>query len=150
MTDKVEIQQKIKPPRRSWNMEICSIVLSLAAIVAIIVLLVYADGKPLSNWTAPLSLNTVMSILGVISHISLAFAVSSCVGQEKWNWFKKRPERVLAFRRFDDASRGPWGSAQLIWWLKLRLVEFIAPDPIIYAKLPIDTWQPLVQLPLSC
>lgn len=115
-----ENQTNIKKLRVSWAMEIGAVILSLAALIAIVVLLIVENGKPLSDWKAFFSLNTFVSILGVVAHSSIAFAVSSCVGQEKWNWFRKRADNVFAFKIFDDASRGPMGSMQLVWWLRVR------------------------------
>lgn len=57
----------------------------LASMLAIILLLLHADKKPLAYWGVPLTLNTMLSILGTVSHMSLAFAVSECLAQEKWN-----------------------------------------------------------------
>ncbi|KAI0387902.1 hypothetical protein F5Y04DRAFT_274755 [Hypomontagnella monticulosa] len=100
----------------SWNWEIGALFLSLSSLVALIVLLVCNDGHP--QWNGFLSLNTLISTLGTISRTSLGFAISSCLGQAKWNWFKRRPDNIIIFDRFDDASRGPWGSLWLIIGLK--------------------------------
>ncbi|KAI1487660.1 hypothetical protein F5X96DRAFT_686643 [Biscogniauxia mediterranea] len=70
------------------------------------------------RWNFFLSVNAVISTLAAISRTSLAFSISSCLGQAKWNWFKRRPGNLIGFDRFDDASRGPWGSFWLIVWLR--------------------------------
>ncbi|KAI0144424.1 hypothetical protein GGR57DRAFT_494985 [Xylariaceae sp. FL1272] len=64
----------------------------------------------LSSTASSLSPNTVVSILAAIARASLAFTISSCIRQSKCNWFKKRTDSILAFDRFDDASRAPWGA----------------------------------------
>jgi hypothetical protein len=112
--------QIISTRGRNWNWEIGALVLSNSALTALLVLLAYADGRALAEWNSNVSLNALISILGAISRTSLGFAISSCLGQAKWNWFKRRTDNVIAFDRFDDASRGPWGSLWLIFWLRAR------------------------------
>ncbi|OCL04734.1 hypothetical protein AOQ84DRAFT_225656 [Glonium stellatum] len=106
---------------RSWAFEIGAVLLSISSTIATIAVLRYEDGKPLTAWAFPTSLNTVISALGAISRVSLAFAVSACIGQQKWNWLRRQSDRFEAFEMFDEASRGPWGSTRLLLWLKVRL-----------------------------
>ncbi|KAI8964410.1 hypothetical protein F5Y11DRAFT_316245 [Daldinia sp. FL1419] len=112
--------QVISTRGHNWNLEIGALVVSLGALAALLALLIYVNGRPLSDWKGSVSVNTVISGLGAVSRTSLGFAISSCLGQAKWNWFKKRPDNLVAFDRFDDASRGPWGSLWLIIWLRIR------------------------------
>ncbi|KAF2096287.1 hypothetical protein NA57DRAFT_79053 [Rhizodiscina lignyota] len=111
----------------------------MAAIVAV---LRVEDKRPLTAWTFATSVNTVVSTLGTISRATLAFAISACIGQQKWNWLKRHPDRTVAFVRFDEASRGPWGSARLLFWLNIRhwasvgalvTIAFLAFDPFLQA-----------------
>ncbi|KAI0830977.1 hypothetical protein F5Y06DRAFT_203004 [Hypoxylon sp. FL0890] len=102
----------------NWNCEVGALVLSFSALATLVAILVYVDGRPLGKWNSALPLNALVSGLGAVSRTSLGFVISSCLGQVKWNWFKKRPDNLIAFDRFDDASRGPWGSLWLIIWLR--------------------------------
>ncbi|KAI9172581.1 hypothetical protein HJFPF1_02087 [Paramyrothecium foliicola] len=104
----------------SWILEISMVFLSVAALLAVSILLPLYHDKPLSSWTFFLSFNTIISILGAISRSSLAFAIGSCISQEKWNWFRQKVDYVVAFDRFDEASRGPWGSIRLLYWIRFR------------------------------
>lgn len=110
-------ETRLGPP---WAPEVTALVISLGALVAITILLIYENGRPLNHWTISVSLNTVVSILGVVSHAFLGYAISAFISQEKWNWFKRHADQVLGFRIFDDASRGPWGSIKLAWWLRFK------------------------------
>ncbi|OTB06455.1 hypothetical protein M426DRAFT_20909 [Hypoxylon sp. CI-4A] len=110
--------QVISTRGNNWNWEVGALILSCSALITLIVLLIYVDGRPLSQWNGAISLNTVISGLGAISRASLGFSISSCLGQIKWNWFKKRPDNLITFDRIDDASRGAWGSFWLIVWLR--------------------------------
>ncbi|KAF6832268.1 hypothetical protein CPLU01_06232 [Colletotrichum plurivorum] len=108
------------PGPHTWTLEISAIVLSIAALVAVAVLLPLYDNKPLTKWNFFLSFNTVISILGATSRAALAFAIGSCISQGKWNWFSRRYDSIMVFDRFEEASRGPWGSVRLLWWSKMR------------------------------
>lgn len=111
------------PGSHTWTLEISAIALSIAALVAVAVLLPLYDNKPLTKWNFFLSFNTVISILGATSRAALAFAIGSCISQGKWNWFSRRDDSIMVFDRFEEASRGPWGSVRLLWWSKMRYVS---------------------------
>jgi hypothetical protein len=104
----------------SWALEILAVAVSTASIIAIITILQCENGQPLTAWKLTVSLNTVIATLGTVARTTLAFAISACVGQQKWSWFRRKPDRLVAFERFDEASRGPYGGAQLFFWLRLR------------------------------
>ncbi|KAH8193919.1 hypothetical protein TruAng_011913 [Truncatella angustata] len=114
-----------------WWLEIGAIVLSLGSMVTGIAVLHSQNENPLESWTFVVSLNTLVSILGVIARTTLAFAISSCIGQQKWNWFYGRQDQLVAFERFDEASRGPWGSVKLLYWLKARTINTDQESAII-------------------
>lgn len=107
----------------SWYLEIGAVILSFLALAAAIIVLRYEDGKAITQYTFYLSLNTVVSILGTIAKSSLAFALAACMGQGKWNWYRSRRSELVGFQRFDEASRGPWGSIKFLWWLRMRYFE---------------------------
>lgn len=98
-----------------WALEIGAIGVSISSLVAILVLLPIFENQPLASWWLPVSLNAIISVLGATSRASLAFAISACISQGKWNWFRQRHDNVMVFDRFEEASRGPWGSLRLLW-----------------------------------
>lgn len=100
-----------------WAWEYLALALSASAVTALIILLACIDDMPLSHWRSSFSPTTTISILAAVARATLGFAISSCLGQAKWTWFRKHPDKLLTFERFDDASRGPWGS----FWLILRV-----------------------------
>lgn len=112
----------------SWGLELLSVGISLASITAIIVILHFENGKPLTTWKFALTLNTIIAVLGTLSRTTLAFALSSCVGQQKWNWLRRKTDHLAAFERFDEASRGPWGATRLFFWLRAR---YCTPDILL-------------------
>lgn len=104
----------------AWGTELFAVSVSLASIIAIIAVLYHENGKPLTVWKFALTLNTIIAALGTLSRTTLAFALSSCVGQQKWNWLRRKTDHLVAFERFDEASRGPWGATRLFFWLRIR------------------------------
>ncbi|KAK7987709.1 hypothetical protein PG989_008024 [Apiospora arundinis] len=92
-------------------------VLCLSAVTSSTVLLFYANNRPLTDYSFFISFNTLISILAAVARATLAFAVGSCLGQWKWNWFSMRPDTPIVFGSFEDASRGPLGS----FWLLCRI-----------------------------
>lgn len=109
---------------QSWSLEIASVALSIVSFLASMIVMGWSDNKPLSTWSAPISINAVVSVLTTISRMTLAFAMSACLGQQKWNSIIGRSESLATFQTFDEASRGPWGGIRLMLRLKLRCVRF--------------------------
>ena len=99
-------------------LELLAIYLGICSTTMLITLLITFDNKPIADWKFFFSLNTIISILGAISRVTVAFILSSCLGQHKWNWINRRHDRIKIFELFDEASRGPWGSTKLLWNLK--------------------------------
>lgn len=106
----------------SWSLEIGAMILSIGSIVAIISVLYRENDRALDRWPLAVSLNTVISTLGTFARVTLAFALSACVGQQKWSWLHQRSDSLTAFERFDEAAKGPWGATRLFIWLRARLV----------------------------
>lgn len=107
--------------QHTWALEYIAIFLSIFTTIALILLLIFADGKPVSRFNATfLSFNTIISILAALIHAALAYAIGSCLAQEKWNWYKTQPDTLAGFERFEQASRGPWGSLWLLLWINIR------------------------------
>jgi hypothetical protein len=99
--------------------EILAAILSAATLIALVVVLAKFDGTPQPTWKH-VSLNTVISWLSTISKACIIFAVSEALGQLKWVWFAQKTQPLLNLRTFDSASRGFYGSAELIWTLRCR------------------------------
>lgn len=104
----------------SWMPELVGVAVSIGSLIAIVVILRREDGKPLTAWSLAITLNTVIATLGTLARTTLAFALSACVGQQKWNWLSMRSDQLVVWTRFDEASRGPWGATRLFIWLRAR------------------------------
>ncbi|KAK6848976.1 hypothetical protein PG995_012809 [Apiospora arundinis] len=104
-----------------WKWELILLSLSVLSLVATAVTLYRLSGSSLDSWGGFfLRPNTLVSILAAMSKTSLAFAVSSCIAQAKWNWYRRGQDNLLVFERFDEASKGPWGSFRLLGTIRLR------------------------------
>lgn len=119
------LPKKVDAPKRrwydhGWAWEITATVLSSCALATSVILLARLNGRALHEWQLFVSINTVISILAAISRTTLAFSVASCLGQAKWNWFKREPDNIMAFERFEDASRGPLGGLRLLVRVHVR------------------------------
>lgn len=89
--------------------------------VMVSVVLKLYDGRTMTSWTFYFSLNTVVSFLGgTIARSAMLLAVSACLGQGKFSWYKKKRDRLAFFQTMDDASRGPLGSLKLLLHLRSR------------------------------
>lgn len=82
----------------------------------------FYSGKPLPEWQYGLTLNSVISILATFAKASLVLPVAEALGQLKWFWFR-RSRTLDDFAAFDEAVRGPYGSAFLLRSLGMRYVE---------------------------
>ena len=96
----------------SWTLELIAITFSCLCLAALIATLLVGDGQ--ATWDG-ITLNTYVSILATAGKLSALFTVSSAIGQAKWNLFSRKPRSLLDFQALDHASRGGWGSVQLLF-----------------------------------
>lgn len=69
---------------REWWQEILSAISSMLCLVAIVIILYKVNGKPLSDWNEPVSLNAVISLLSTAGKAGLILPVAECISQLKW------------------------------------------------------------------
>ncbi|KAI0196442.1 hypothetical protein F4808DRAFT_439688 [Astrocystis sublimbata] len=133
----------------SWKPELLAVFLSLSAIITMVTLLIYADKRPIQAWNFFISFNTVISILAAVARVPLAYAIGSCLSQEKWNWFKARPDSLRLFESFETAGRGPLGSFWFLMKLRVRHWTLLGPfvtilllgfEPFFQAIIYYDGW----------
>ena len=131
---------------RLWKFEIFSMVTSVAALLAIIVVLFKFDGKSMNTWKAALRPNTVVSALSTLSKASMMMVVGQGLGQLKWTYFQRQPRRLMDFDIFDSASKGPLGSAELLYHINWKTLVGSAGALITLLALAMD---PFVQQVVS-
>ncbi|KAJ5777000.1 hypothetical protein N7520_000246 [Penicillium odoratum] len=104
----------------SWTWEFACAFFSVVCISLLIGFLVYVNEMTYARWQYSISPNTVISILAGFAKTATLVPISTCLGQFKWkrNWTKvpyQTPTRLYSFQMLDNASRGPWGSLEVLW-----------------------------------
>ncbi|KAK6814647.1 hypothetical protein RU639_009324 [Aspergillus parasiticus] len=112
--------------------DILGLTLSLAILIAIVVILRTYDGQQQPTWRG-VSLNTVLSWLSTVAKGCIAFPLSSGLSQLKWVWFAKRARPLSDLRVFDNASRGVYGSLELVLALRMRHFAVVGAIAVVLA-----------------
>ncbi|KAI0164687.1 hypothetical protein GGR57DRAFT_497564 [Xylariaceae sp. FL1272] len=133
-----------------WWWEITALLACIGGTVAMIVILAIENDKSLSHWhfvvcidflfTTSLSFciviisrisraiapNSLISIFSTITKSALMVTVASCLSQLKWVYFDDTIQPLRHFELFEEASRGPWGSAvfSLVVHFRAKLALF--------------------------
>lgn len=102
---------------RYWLFEIIAILVSIFSLTGIVALLAIYDGAPVFRWHH-LTLNTSVSILSTTIKAALLFAVAESISQWKWILFSRTERCLIEFEAIDRASRGPYGSFNVLYGLK--------------------------------
>lgn len=104
-----------------WLLEILTSIISLIILAGIAYIFWKVDGRPLSAWTLPISLNALISVMTTACSAALMHGVSEFISQLKWLHFKSGRQKLKNFEKFDGASRGPWGSLKFLASVKWNL-----------------------------
>ncbi|KAI1479586.1 hypothetical protein F4774DRAFT_381431 [Daldinia eschscholtzii] len=121
-----------------WTYEILSILVSIGCIAATVALLCIMNGKALSAWNWPIQPNALISIFSVIAKASLMYSISQCISQFKWILFRQEARPMIDLQRFDDASRGSWGSLKFLMGARLTALATSVACLVTIASLAID------------
>ena len=124
---------------RWWLWELASLAVSALAMLAVIITLFKIDDTALSDWAFLIQPNSLISVFMTVFKSALLVPIAECIGQSKWLEFRRGPRPLANLQDFDEASRGPWGSAQLLfspsvagwiaWSGALLSVVSLAVDP---------------------
>lgn len=101
----------------TWLPELLAIGTSIIAVVSVMVLFAVFDGKQDFEWRG-ITLNAIVSTLSTVSRLTLLIAISSCIGQLRWNLFSQRQIPVSYMDTWDSASQGALGCVTLLWETK--------------------------------
>lgn len=86
--------------------------------------MMHFENRTLPEWPLSINLNTLIALLATIMRASMLVAVAEVIGQLKWAWFTTgRP--LTHLQVFDRASRGVWGSLQLLFVAPLSALAVV-------------------------
>lgn len=132
----------------NWKWESAASVLVLATPIIIFATLRPHSGQPLPQWPFKVSINSLLSVYGLVFKAVTGFVLTSCIGQLQWTWFSKtRP--LIDMLHYDSATRSADGALGLIWRRRSRqpltslgcliLVFVVAVDPFVQQLVrPVD------------
>ena len=106
---------------RWWLPELFASSLAFASLVSIVAVLRAYRGRDIQDVQLPryLTLNGLIAILATISRAALMVPVGSVMSQECWLWLSNSRGLLVDIEHFDVASRGVWGSVQLLFRARL-------------------------------
>ena len=97
-----------------WLLESGAMLLSTGIFTSILTLFAMYDGRHAYSWPNLISMNTMIARLSSASRVTLLYTVTNAIIQLRWLYFRERGS-LFDFHRLDAASRGPWGSLQLLF-----------------------------------
>ena len=111
---------------KSWLWEAIAFIFSLLSLASIVGVLIYEDGKQLDQWGWLIPPTAVVSFIGTLGKASLVQVLSQILSQWKWLHFTEEARPLRHMQIFDQASRGPLGSALVMWKSKGFLASVAA------------------------
>ncbi|KAK0609395.1 hypothetical protein B0T14DRAFT_501180 [Immersiella caudata] len=98
----------------SWWWELSSVSLSTICMALLLTLLIKVRNMPLEAWGLPIQPNSLISIFTTVGRTSMMVSIASCLSHLKWSHYLRRADKLDGLQLFDDASRGPWGAAEML------------------------------------
>lgn len=111
-----------------WLPELFASVLSIASLLALVIVLRAYDGRGITdlNLPASLTLNGIVAAISTFNRVCLMVPVGAALSQEAWLWFSAARHQEGSHSRLGDldlsdgASRGAWGSVVLLCFSRRR------------------------------
>lgn len=135
---------------RTWFLEILNSFLLLIAVSAIVATLYIHDGQPLPQWPFDITINAMLSIYAVVLKASMAFILTSCIGQSQWRWFNTSSRSLQDLVFFHDAGQGPWGSISWLWAYRLGQPVAALGASITIVGMAVDPFVQQLIRPVDC
>ncbi|KAH7395883.1 hypothetical protein BKA64DRAFT_577223 [Cadophora sp. MPI-SDFR-AT-0126] len=142
-------QSRILGAVKDWKVESFCCVFGLVSLGAIAATLAPFQNRPLPQLPYEISLNSLISLYVIMLKTAMFVILCSGLGQLKWTWFSRtRPLQDL--ERFDEASRGAWGAAKLIFSLRGRNLLVTLGALITVIAIAIDPFAQQIVKYTSC
>ncbi|KAI2614861.1 hypothetical protein GGR54DRAFT_321220 [Hypoxylon sp. NC1633] len=100
--------------RSSWSFEIFTLLISWAAVGAMMGVLAWYNERALPEWPYYITLNALIALLATIATASMSVSLQNGLSQLKWIRFKDAQAPLADMEVFDEASRGTWGALKLL------------------------------------
>ena len=98
----------------TWLLHALAVLGSIIVSGVLVALLACFNHTPILEWNG-ISLNAAVALLATALKGLIAFTVYDCLGQAKWIWFSWQQRPLSDFALIDQSSRGPLGSAKILW-----------------------------------
>jgi Protein of unknown function (DUF3176) len=112
---------------RTWLVEFIFLAVAALFLVLILILLAIYNHQPLqtsgSGWFSSTPSST-LNFLVTSMKTAMLLPVASGIAQLKWKWFEDE-KKLADVEVFDDATRGPVGSLQLLFRPKFWYVQYL-------------------------
>lgn len=136
---------------QNWWAEMIFLILMFGSFAAIIAVIAPYQHRRLPSWPYSITINALIAIFTVILRGSILFIAAKTLSQQKWIWFgSHRARPLIDMSRFDNASRGPWGSFLLVGTLYGRSTLATLGAAIIILTIAIDPFAQQVVHYYSC
>jgi hypothetical protein len=99
----------------TWWFEIITLSISIACMAGLVGILARFQNRLTTEWTFFISLNAAVAIAITAARATLLAAISVCLSQDKWRHFSNKAHRLQDLDIIDRASRGPFGSIQMLF-----------------------------------
>ncbi|OCT45850.1 hypothetical protein CLCR_01427 [Cladophialophora carrionii] len=135
----------------NWWSEMTFLILMFGAFAAIVAVIAPYQHRRLPSWPYSITINALIAVFTVILRGSILFIATKTLSQQKWIWFGGPHARPLFdLSRFDNASRGPWGSFLLVLSLHGRSLLATLGALITVLTIAIDPFAQQVVHYYSC
>jgi hypothetical protein len=104
--------------RWGWWWEIGALVLCLLSLALLLLLLASLHMSPFENWTLPILPNTLIGIFTTLLKTTMMVPIATCLSQLKWSHYFNHAQPLNHLQLYEEASRGPWGSAMILFFLR--------------------------------
>ncbi|PVH92305.1 hypothetical protein DM02DRAFT_543964 [Periconia macrospinosa] len=98
-----------------WWLETTCCVIALGGLLGIVALIHTHEGKPLPQWQFGLTVNAIIAIFTLVIKGAAGLVLAEGISHLKWVSISGRPQSLSTFVAHDNASRGPYGSFELLW-----------------------------------
>ncbi|KAM0413582.1 hypothetical protein ACHAPT_013640 [Fusarium lateritium] len=129
----------------TWSFELMLLLLATGLLASIAAVLSAYSDQEVPNWngsndgtgSAGITLNALVAIIATVFRAILAFIALEVLAQLKWDWVTAHFRPMSDVQRFDDASRGAWGSLLLLPVVALRQPLAVIAVVVVVASLAI-------------